>query len=278
MLTPAQMSAPGSNRPRHRAQRADASLHRRAIWAALTFTLMAVIAVLGSHLPGGHTTTAKFAETSAETGPTWLDVESHLQTTQTYPAWLPGDGTTGVGPSTAAHRDTAAPSRSGDRTALAEQSRHQTGVNHDTQHATEHARGAHRYARQARHDAPQTAKSAKASQGNQPGYCLRWARTRAGIPAKHMSAAVAWRHAGHKHRGDRRPPVGAAVYWTGGSHGFGHIAISVGHGQVRSTDSGGEGRVATVGVNWPVRHWGLRYAGWADNINGYTIPGVGNHR
>jgi len=74
--------------------------------------------------------------------------------------------------------------------------------------------------------------------------------------------------------GDRRPPVGAAVYWTGGSSGYGHIAISVGDGKVRSTDAGGEGRVKTVGVDWATKAWGLRYAGWANSINGYTIPGV----
>ena len=131
----------------------------------------------------------------------------------------------------------------------------------------------------AKRDAAQTTRSAERARWNQPGYCLNWARIRAHIPARYPDAATAWRHASDKRRGDRTPPPGAAVYWTGGSHGYGHIAISVGHGRVRSTDAGGMGRVATVRVGWPVRHWGLNYAGWSDTINGYTIPGVaGDHQ
>jgi len=65
------------------------------------------------------------------------------------------------------------------------------------------------------------------------------------------------------------------VYWLGGSHGYGHIAVSVGGGRVRSTDAGGAGRVATVAVGWFEDHWGLPYAGWADNVNDQVIPGVG---
>ncbi|MGZ6768003.1 MAG: hypothetical protein ACXVEQ_17080 [Nocardioidaceae bacterium] len=123
------------------------------------------------------------------------------------------------------------------------------------------------------HNAAQTADSAKRSHQDTPGHCLQWARTRAGIPGRYATAAEAARGAFNKHFGGR-PPAGAAVYYTGGSHGYGHIAISVGGGKVRSTDSGGSGRVATVGYRWPVTHWHLHYAGWADNINGYTIPGV----
>jgi hypothetical protein len=126
-------------------------------------------------------------------------------------------------------------------------------------------------------DAAQTARAAERVTRNPPGYCLQWVHQRAGIPAKYLSASEAWQHAGHKHRGDRTPPVGAAVYWTGGSHGYGHIAISVGHGKVRSTDAGGEGRVATVPVGWAHRAWGLHYAGWSSSLNGYTIPGVAGH-
>jgi hypothetical protein len=62
------------------------------------------------------------------------------------------------------------------------------------------------------------------------------------------------------------------VFWTGGSSGYGHIGPSVGGGKVRSTDSGGSGKVATVAVSWPETYWGLKYAGWAWDVNGVTIP------
>ena len=142
----------------------------------------------------------------------------------------------------------------------------------------------HRPRHQPRHRAPQvpvapsnaveTVTAAKSSTYNVPGHCLQWAREQADIPSKYVDAATAWHHATGRRPADRNPPRGAAVYWTGGSRGYGHIAISLGNGKVRSSDAGGTGEVATV----PIRHisaeWNLRYAGWANSINGYRIPGV----
>jgi cell wall-associated NlpC family hydrolase len=115
---------------------------------------------------------------------------------------------------------------------------------------------------------------AEGSTWNDPGHCLQWAREQAGIPSGAATAASAWANADLKRRGDTTPPPGAAVYWVGGSHGYGHVAISVGHGRVRSSDAGVLGEVATVPVGWISRHWDLQYAGWSNSINGYTIPGV----
>jgi hypothetical protein len=101
--------------------------------------------------------------------------------------------------------------------------------------------------------------------------CLQQSRLWAGISMKYPDAATAWRNVDVKHR-NRKPPRGAAVYWTGGSRGFGHIAISVGGGKVRSTDAAGTGRVATRTIGWFDRHWpSLKYAGWAWDINEQTI-------
>lgn len=124
-------------------------------------------------------------------------------------------------------------------------------------------------------DAETTAASAEASTSNQPGYCLQWSRERAAIGALYPDAATAWRYAVHRHKQDPDPPRGAMCYWTGGSHGYGHIAVAIGGGKVRSTDAGGSGKVATVDIDWPTNHWGLPYAGWADNVNDQIIPGVG---
>lgn len=124
-------------------------------------------------------------------------------------------------------------------------------------------------------DAEATAANAEGSKSNEPGYCLQWSRQRADIGALYPDAATAWRYAIHRHSGDRDPPRGAMCYWLGGSHGYGHIAVALGGGKVRSTDAGGAGEVATVSVGWPESHWGLPYAGWADNVNDVIIPGVG---
>jgi hypothetical protein len=126
----------------------------------------------------------------------------------------------------------------------------------------------------ARSDAAETVAAAKASSYNTPGQCLGWSREQADIPSRYVDAATAWEHASGRHAGDPTPPRGAAVYWTGGSGGHGHIAISVGNGMVRSSDAGGSGVVATISLERLTREWHLTYVGWADTINGYRIPGV----
>jgi hypothetical protein len=124
--------------------------------------------------------------------------------------------------------------------------------------------------------AEQTARNAEKDNTNDPGMCLQQCRVWAGINAKYPDASTAWRNANNRHPGDRTSiPRGAAVYWTGGSKGYGHIAISIGKGLVRSTDANGTGRVASRPIagfdsSWP----SLKYAGWADNINEVTIPGA----
>jgi hypothetical protein len=75
----------------------------------------------------------------------------------------------------------------------------------------------------------------------------------------------------HKHI-DRNPPAGVPVFWSGGSHGYGHAAVSLGGGKIRSTDAGGRGKVATVDLGWVERNWGLHYLGWTEDLNGELIP------
>lgn len=124
-------------------------------------------------------------------------------------------------------------------------------------------------------NAEQTASNAEQTTTNKPGMCLQWSRERATIASLYPDAATAWANAKNRHHGDRNPPRGAMVYWTGGASGYGHIAVALGNGKVRSTDSGGSGKPATVDIGWPEAHWGLPYAGWADNVNNVQIPGVG---
>src|SRR5215831_15876293 len=117
--------------------------------------------------------------------------------------------------------------------------------------------------------AAKTAHNASVDNYNPPGYCLAQVHDWAGIGAKYATASQAWYYNTAKHR-DAHAPRGSAVYWTGGSHGYGHIAISLGNGMIRSTDAGGWGRVATVPLSWIHTHWGLTYAGWSWQINGQT--------
>jgi len=122
--------------------------------------------------------------------------------------------------------------------------------------------------------AEETARNAEQTGVNKPGYCLQHCRIWAGVAAQHGTAAVAWAAALRKQY-DRNPPRGAFVFWTGGSQGYGHIVISLGGGLVRSTDAGGTGRVATRTIAWFDSNWpSQNYAGWTDNVNGVTVPGV----
>jgi hypothetical protein len=117
-----------------------------------------------------------------------------------------------------------------------------------------------------------TARNAENDRTNDPGMCLQQCRLWAGIPARYSDASTAWFNTNHRFPGDRNPPRGSMVYWTGGSSGHGHIAVSLGKGKIRSTDAGGRGRVATVDLGWVERNWGQRYVGWAWDVNEVTIP------
>lgn len=122
------------------------------------------------------------------------------------------------------------------------------------------------------YDADQFVANARATHANAPGYCLQVVRGWAGIAAKYPDASTAWRNAKDRHPGDRNPPKGAVPYWTGGGHGYGHIAASEGGGKIRSTDCTSSGQTGTTDLGWVERAWGLTYAGWAWDINGVTIP------
>lgn len=74
------------------------------------------------------------------------------------------------------------------------------------------------------------------------------------------------------HAGDRDPPPGVPCYWTGST--YGHVALSLGGGNVRSTDYPSKGQVSTVSIDKLTSAWGRKYEGWAEDYNDTPIPGV----
>lgn len=114
--------------------------------------------------------------------------------------------------------------------------------------------------------------NANAAKTNQPGTCLMTVRTWAGIASRYPDAATAWRNTNDRHPGDKTFPEGCFVYWTGGSHGYGHIAAGLTKNRIRSTDCTTSGHVSTVDVDWVENHWGLTYAGWSWDCNEVTMP------
>lgn len=86
-------------------------------------------------------------------------------------------------------------------------------------------------------------------------------------------AIEAWDRATRRHP-DGDPPAGAPVYWGGGR--FGHIALSVGGGLVRSTDWSHDGVVGEVSIARLTDAWNKPYRGWSSDFAGVPIPGLGH--
>jgi hypothetical protein len=117
---------------------------------------------------------------------------------------------------------------------------------------------------------------------NVPDTCQLWTRTIFGAPSAgdrdhdtDADAVDGWlsEPAWAKHPGDRNPPLGVPVSFSGGSSGHGHRAVVVGpNGQVGGTDTPERGRVGIVDIDWIERNWGLHYLGWSETITGLPIP------
>jgi hypothetical protein len=68
------------------------------------------------------------------------------------------------------------------------------------------------------------------------------------------------------------PPPGAVVYWATGDHG--HVALSIGNGNVRSTDWPDKGHVGNVSIDHLTSWWSATYRGWSADYAGHPITGV----
>ena len=105
------------------------------------------------------------------------------------------------------------------------------------------------------------------------GQCLLAVQECYGIPARDPSAAAAWAAANHKHptADPASIPRGYPVWWTGGSHGFGHVAIAAGGGQVWSTDIRRVGFFDLVPITEIQAVWGLTLRGWSEDLEGVMV-------
>lgn len=122
-----------------------------------------------------------------------------------------------------------------------------------------------------RHDAlDEAARYALRGDGGWEGLCLKWVRSCFDIPARYPSAIVAWNHVAREDRhGGKRPPAGVPVFWAIGK--YGHIALSDGDGRVWSTDIRRRGKVDRVTIDYVNNHWGARYLGWSETLNGKRV-------
>lgn len=70
---------------------------------------------------------------------------------------------------------------------------------------------------------------------------------------------------------DRTPPKGAIVFFSAGGNGYGHICISVGGGNVVSTDIPSSGRVGVTSIAAIEKAWGRKFLCWTNWVMGYNV-------
>lgn len=105
------------------------------------------------------------------------------------------------------------------------------------------------------------------------GYCLKYVRAEAWrIGGLYGSAIDAWYGAIDRHPGDRSPPIGAPMFYSGGQYGHIVVCVRESDGRMRSTDMPSSGVVSEGELAWPVEHWGQDYLGWAGDLNGVDLP------
>lgn len=120
--------------------------------------------------------------------------------------------------------------------------------------------------------ADQAVSNAKATTSCDAGMCLWQTQEWMQSPHVYPDATAQWHGAARQHPGDRNPPRGAPVFYTGGSSGHGHACISLGDGKIRSTDCTSTYHVSDTDLGWPERTWGLKYAGWTEDIGNVDVP------
>lgn len=130
----------------------------------------------------------------------------------------------------------------------------------------------------------QAARNAEASKTNVPGTCQLWTRTQFGAASAgdqdrdgDADAVDGWKSEPISARHtDRNPPRGVPVAFSGGSRGYGHRAVSLGGGKIRSTDMTATGYapgvVGTTTIAQIERSMGVTYTGWSETISGNPIP------
>jgi hypothetical protein len=91
---------------------------------------------------------------------------------------------------------------------------------------------------------------------------------------RYPTAWSQWKNAKKTHKSLENIPLGAPIYYQGYASGPGHIVLYVGNGEVRSTDAGGRGVMATVPIEWFEKAWGYKPVGWSEDLGGKNIDFV----
>src|SRR6266540_2852787 len=97
------------------------------------------------------------------------------------------------------------------------------------------------------------------------GMCLAFSRSCWQVPPLYGNATEGWMAT--KNRGTGTSPPGALEWWTGGSRGYGHVALSAGSEEIWTSDLIRQGQIDLAQRSIVSQKWGLSYAGWSRDIN-----------
>jgi hypothetical protein len=105
--------------------------------------------------------------------------------------------------------------------------------------------------------------------------CLRWVwlcfgSVQSNLPPL-MSVAFAkqgWIYSKMQHPGDRNPPAGAPLYFSGSD---GHICIATGQGEGARSTEWPWGHVGDTSISAIEKAWGRTYYGWTGDMLGHPI-------
>lgn len=107
------------------------------------------------------------------------------------------------------------------------------------------------------------------------GMCLMFCRVAYGVnKGTYPSAAAAWNASPTKHATNSLNgiPTGAPLYFSQSGNQYGHVAIYLGGGMMRTTNSA-DNRIHTDPVSkW--QSWGYQLLGWTEDIDGAHIDGL----
>lgn len=107
------------------------------------------------------------------------------------------------------------------------------------------------------------------------GYCLAFVQDCYNAKPVEPHAKAAWTNSNHKHTtaNTTNIPTGAPIWFDSPtSPRYGHCAIYLGAGMMRTTDSS-DNRIHTVAVSTWTRA-GYRLLGWTEDIENQMIPGL----
>lgn len=101
------------------------------------------------------------------------------------------------------------------------------------------------------------------------GQCLKFVRTCVGVGSKYGSAKEAWANAQFKHVGLNGIPAGVPIFMSHPKSKYGHVAIYLGNGYIRTTNSS-TNRIHTDPISkW--QGWGYTVQGWTEDLNGVRV-------